>query len=178
MNWEKSPKEGSRKKEREGKKDSCILCTHPLRGHLQLGAMAKRIRYLHQTDAWCCVTASLSHHSRHPASVRFECVCVHFFPILIHFKLCRQQWDARLDVNAYLMLQMLPLLMRSPLCVTAGWALRSSSRGLWSRATAGDSIPFWNGKRWVNPTHSCDETAIHLRLYCTSNKTFPFTVLM
>lgn len=120
--------------------------------------MAKQICYLHQTDAWCCVTASLSHCGRHPASVRFLCVCVSaFFPSLMHLKLCKRQWDVRLDVYAYLMLQMLPLLMRSVLCLNAGWALRSSSRGLSSRATAGDSIAFWNGKRWVNPTHSCCE---------------------
>lgn len=70
---------------RDGKKDSCILCVHPLRGHLQLGAMAKQIRYLHQTDAWCCVTASLSH----PASVRFQCVCVcvYFFHWLNTFEI-------------------------------------------------------------------------------------------
>ncbi len=128
--------------------------------------------------------AVLQHHSVITADIlqvwdSSVCVCVHFlFPSLIHLNLCRRQWDVRLDVDAYLMLQMLPLLMRSPLCVTVGWVLRSSSRGLSSRATAGDSIPFWNGKRWVNPTQSCDETAIHLRLYCTSNKTFPFSVLM
>ncbi len=125
MNWEKSPKEGSRKKERERKILVYFACT------LSEGTSSgERIRYLHQTDAWCCVTTSLNHHSRHPASMRFECVCVcvcvwvcvcvcvcTFSPSLIHFNLCRWQWDVRLDVDAYLMSQMLPLLMRSPLCV-------------------------------------------------------------
>lgn len=156
MNCEKSPKEGSRKK--RGKERYLYTLCAPSQRAPPAGSNGQT-DLLPSSDRCLVLCYSITQ-----SSCKCEipvCVCVStFFTGLIHLKLCKWQWDVRLDVYAFFMLQMLPLLMRSLLCVcvNAGWALRSSSRGLSSRATAGDSIPFWNGKRWVNPTHSGSET--------------------